>query len=287
MKMPNNTISAAANYFKDELKPFYDLSEIEQMLQITFAHYFGLTKVDLILNGQEHLSESDLLKIIYAVKDLKKNKPLAYIIGAWEFYGLNFIVNEHTLIPRPETEELVDLILKENKENINILDIGTGTGCIPIALKKNNSDFNVNAVDISIEALNVAKKNAILNQVDIAFLVLDIVENRTKKNLPELDVIVSNPPYIPLKEKDLMNANVLEYEPHLALFVKDKEPLLFYDAVSDFAKVNLKIGGKLYFEINENYSKEVQQLLIDKAFKNVAIIKDINDKNRIVTAILN
>lgn len=283
MKMPNNTVSSALAYFKDELKSFFDASEITSMIYIVFEYYFGLSKTDLILNAEKQLSESELLKVIFTVKDLKNKKPLAYILGEWEFFGLRFKVNEHTLIPRPETEELVDLILKENTGNLTVLDIGTGSGCIPITLKKNNINLTVFGCDVSEEALLIASKNAKSNNVAIELLEYDILKNKNNKFKKPLDVIVSNPPYIPTKEKQLMNDNVLNYEPHLALFVEDKSPILFYDAISDFALVNLKAGGKLYFEINENYGVEVKELLEQKGFKNVNIVKDINDKDRIVS----
>jgi release factor glutamine methyltransferase len=286
MKIPNNTITAAVNYFKDELKTYFDASELEQITHITFFYFFKINRIDLILKGGEHLSESELLKIIYTVKALKKDKPLAYILGQWEFYGLPFKVNEHTLIPRPETEELVDLILKENSVKLNVFDVGTGSGCIPISLKKNNAAFNIFACDVSTEALEIAKENAVNNNVEVNFLKYNILENQTEKFNHQLDIIVSNPPYITVKEKELMSNNVLDYEPHLALFIDDDNPLLFYDAISNFAKINLKIGGKLYFEINEHYGKEVENLLINKGFKNVTILKDINNKDRIVKAIL-
>ncbi len=283
MKIPNNSINATANYFKDELKSIFGASELEQIFQITFSHFFGLSKIDLILKGEEHLSESELLKIIYTIKDLKLNKPLAYILGKWEFYGLPFNVTEHTLIPRPETEELVDLILKENTGTFNLLDIGTGSGCIPISIQKNNPKATIYAIDVSEEALIVAKQNALLNNVTVDFYQLDILEYRNKNFEFPLDVIVSNPPYITLEEKKLMHNNVLDFEPHLALFIEDETPLLFYDAISDYAKVNLKIGGKLYFEINEHYGNAVKELLTNKGFKNVNIVKDINEKDRIIT----
>lgn len=283
MKMPNNTVSSALAYFKDELKSFFDASEITSMIYIVFEYYFGLSKTDLILNAEKQLSESELLKVIFTVKDLKNKKPLAYILGEWEFFGLRFKVNEHTLIPRPETEELVDLILKENTGNLTVLDIGTGSGCIPITLKKNNINLTVFGCDVSEEALLIASKNAKSNNVAIELLEYDILKNKNNKFKKPLDVIVSNPPYIPTKEKQLMNDNVLNYEPHLALFVEDKSPILFYDAISDFALVNLKAEGKLYFEINENYGVEVKELLEQKGFKNVNIVKDINDKDRIVS----
>ena len=286
MKMPNNSLQSVKSYFKDELIDFFDASEIEQMMFIVFEHYFDISKIDLLLNTEKQLSESELLKVVYTVKDLKKKKPLAYIIREWEFYGLTFKVNEHTLIPRPETEELVDLVLKENQGSLSVLDIGTGTGCIPVSLKNNNPNFKVLACDISNEALLIAENNAESNNTEITFFVYDILANKNSKLDDDLDIILSNPPYITNKEKVAMAENVLGYEPHLALFVEDKTPLIFYDAISDFAKNNLKVGGKLYFEINENYSNEISNLLTLKGFENVTIIKDINSKDRIVKASL-
>lgn len=284
MKMPNNTIKSAKVYFVDELNTVYDASELQQLMEITFMHYCSLSKIDLMLTDEKQLSESELIKIVDVVRELKCKKPLAYILGEWEFYGLNFKVNEFTLIPRPETEELVELILKENNENQTILDIGTGTGCIPIALKVTNKLFEISACDISLDALTIAKLNAKNNKVDVNFFECDILAERDKITNDKYDLIVSNPPYITSKEKSLMDANVLDYEPHLALFVEDNSPLLFYDAISDFAKNNLNSGGKLYFEINEHYGNETAELLIHKGFHNVNIIKDINGKNRIIKA---
>lgn len=284
MKIADNTIKAVKSYFKTELSFQFELNEILSMFSVVMHFYFKLDKKDLILKEDERLTESDLLKVIYCVKALKMNKPLAYIIGEWEFYGLPFKVNEHTLIPRPETEELVILILKENVGELNILDIGTGSGCIPISLKKQSNNYRVLAVDVSKGAIEIATENAKINEVEITFKEYDILKNRHEKFTPQLDVIVSNPPYIPEKDKALMDSNVLDFEPHLALFVANSEPLIFYDAISDFALQNLKNSGKLYFEIHENYGKEVLNLLHEKRFSEVKIIQDINGKNRIVSA---
>lgn len=287
MKMPDNTIKAVKDYFKSELISFYDEAEIIAMYYVLMQHYFQLSKSQLVLSDKKRLSESDLLKIIYAVKDLKKNKPLAYILGEWEFFGLPFKVNEHTLIPRPETEELVQLILDENQGEINLLDIGAGTGCIPISLKKQMKNWKVSGLDISNEALDIAQYNAHLNDVEVTFFQYDILQNRNAHLDVKLDVIVSNPPYIPEADKDQMNTNVLNYEPHLALFVANNKPLLFYDVISEFAINNLNKGGKLYFEIHEKYGKEVVDILVQKGFENVKLMKDINEKDRIVKAVLN
>jgi release factor glutamine methyltransferase len=281
MEIPNNTLEYAINYFKEELCGVYDKSELGQLLQIAFSHYLNLSRIDLALKRDRELTEQDLIKITHVVNELKQQKPLAQIIGIWEFFGISIKVNEHTLIPRPETEELVQLITNENSHPLSILDIGTGSGCIAIALKSNFPKTNVYGFDVSEKALKMAKSNAMTNKLEIIFNKQDILkwEHQDK----EYDVIVSNPPYITQKEKTLMNKNVLDYEPHLALFVENDTPLLFYNAIAEFAVHHLAKNGKLYFEINEFYGNEVKRLLADKNFKNVNIVKDINEKDRIVS----
>ena len=252
MKIRDNTIRSAANYFSKELNNLYPEPELQQLLHLTFLHYFGCSKIDFITNDEKLLSESELLKIIYAVKGLKKNKPLAYILGEWEFYGISLKVNEHTLIPRPETEELVQLIINENKhqKSIKILDIGTGSGCIALALKKHLPNANVSAWDISEEVLKIASENAIKNSLTISFNQVDILSYKVTNFSEKYDVIVSNPPYVTKNEKSLMQENVVNYEPHLALFVENNNPLLFYNSISYFSFKHLTTNGKLYFEIN-------------------------------------
>ena len=285
MKIPQNNLESVIAYFNSQLADFYADSEIQSMLSILLAHYFKISRTDMILNPNHLFSESDLLKVIHAVKRLKEKEPLAYILGEWEFYGLSFKVNENTLIPRPETEELVSLILTENPHTKSIIDIGTGSGCIALSLKSELPNTTISAWDISEKALEKVKENALLNQLEIEIEQVDILTNRNTELSHKVDVIVSNPPYIPEQEKQLMHDNVLNFEPHLALFIADSNPLLFYDAIADFSKINLKIGGKLYVEINENYGKETQQLLIDKGFRDVVIVKDINEKDRMVKCI--
>jgi release factor glutamine methyltransferase len=282
MRIEKNTIRFTVNNFKEELMNQFDLSEIEQMLYLTFDHYFSLRKADIILDGDKELSALTIQKVKEVIQELKLNKPLAQIIGQWEFLGLTFTINEHTLIPRPETEELVQLIIEENKgdEPLSVLDIGTGSGCIAIALSKEISSAHVSAFDVSEEALKIAVKNAELNEASVAFKKVDILapeESRAK-----FDIIVSNPPYITNQEKELMHRNVLDYEPHLALFVENDAPLLFYTSIADFALKHLSEKGKLYFEINEQYGTEVKGMLFEKNFKNVTIVKDMNEKDRIV-----
>jgi len=285
VKISNNTLQAVIRFFKTELMDYFPEQEINSMLYIVLDKTFDIRKKDVLLGSNRLFSESELLKIIYIVKDLKKHKPLAYILGEWEFYGLPFKINEHTLIPRPETEELVQLILDENnKENLSVLDIGTGSGCIAIALKKNRPNASVSAFDVSKQALETAKNNALLNDVAIHFQEIDILIPQELKN--NYDIIVSNPPYIPLKDINEMDKNVTDFEPHLALFVEDNNPLVFYKAIAEFAQNHLTKKGKLYVEIHEKLGNEVKALFESVGFKEVVIVKDINEKDRIVKCLM-
>ncbi len=286
MKISSNELGSAVAYFKKELASFYDKNEVDSMLYIFFEHYFGVTRTDFLLYQDRKLSESDLLLVIYGVKDLKKHKPLAYIIGEWEFFGLSFFVNEHVLIPRPETEELVQLIINDYDENPpkNILDIGSGSGCIALSLKHHLKNTTVTAWDVSDEAIEVIHKNTKSLNLKINVNKVDVLS--VTKNDAKFDIIVSNPPYITHNEKTQMHINVLDFEPHLALFVPNESPLLFYDKIADIAVKHLTENGTLYVEINEQFGDEVASLFNKKGFKKVEIIKDINNKNRMVKAVL-
>jgi release factor glutamine methyltransferase len=275
--------------FRTELKNLYSAEEIENFIFLSMQEHLGYTKRHLQLKSNQRLEEKDTKRFLTIISELKHYKPIQYILGHTEFYGLKIRVNQHVLIPRPETEELVEEIIKNTNTGIelNILDIGTGSGCIAIALKKNLSKATVSAIDISDEALLVAKQNAILNQTLINFLQGDILQVRNKIKIPDkshFNIIVSNPPYVRYSEKSTMSKNVLDYEPHIALFVNDDNPLLFYDAISDFALENLSSEGKLYFEINEALGTEVKELLKRKGFRNVIVKKDMSGKDRIVIA---
>jgi release factor glutamine methyltransferase len=286
MKIASTKISDVIRFFREELKDIYEPGEVETFISYCFEAYLGFRKTDLLVKMQDRMSESELLKFNFAVKQLKQQRPVQYILGKADFYKLQFVVNEQVLIPRPETEELVDLIIRELKQTNapDILDIGTGSGCIAITLKKNLPAATVAALDVSEGALKVAMQNAVSNQVAVSFFQQDILKTNT---LPEavfrqFDCIVSNPPYICISEKKEMDKNVLEHEPHLALFVPDEDPLLFYKAIADFALNHLKPKGKLYFEINAAYGLETKQMLEKKGFKNVILISDLNNKNRIL-----
>ena len=270
-------------YIRNSLIRCYSHQEIEAFIYIIFNHIYNYSKNDLILNAGNTLPESDFYKIKEIVSRLMLQEPIQYILGETEFFGLPFKVSHGVLIPRNETEELVDLILKNHsKGKLKVLDVGTGSGCISISLKNNRYDFDVYACDISGEALRMAKENAELNNVDVEFFQFDILSD---EELPfsDFNIIVSNPPYVTKKEKKLMEANVLEHEPWLALFVPDDDPLQFYRVIVQKSRKYLAQKGMLYFEINEAYGEEVIQLLKDANFE-ATIFKDINGKDRMVKA---
>ena len=280
--------------FLQELSPIYDEMETASFFYLIMEHLHQLKRIDLALNPETEISESDVEKWSAILSALKIEKPIQYLLGKTEFYGLKFKVNENVLIPRPETEELVYLIIDESQkakvESLKILDIGTGSGCIAISLAKNIPNAEVFAIDISKEALETAKENAKINEVKVNFIqqnILQINDLTFDLELSTFDVIVSNPPYVRMLEKEEIKPNVLEYEPHLALFVEDNDALLFYRKIAQLAKENLSEDGKLYFEINQYLGKETVQLLVDLGFKNIELIKDIYDNDRIVSCAKN
>ncbi|MDQ1770005.1 peptide chain release factor N(5)-glutamine methyltransferase [Labilibaculum sp. A4] len=282
---PSNTIQSTINYIKKELAELYHARETESMAYILLEYVLNNSKSQIQLNRSENISDDDFKQIAAYTHELKTNKPIQYILGETEFYDLTFKVNKHTLIPRPETEELVHAIINENRqEGLHILDIGTGSGCIPISLAKNLKNAHVSSADISAEAIEKAKENAKLNQVDVHFFHRDIL-NWKNVDWDNFDIIVSNPPYVTEAEKSKMEKNVLDYEPHTALFVTDHDPLIFYRTISEMALLHLKKGGKLYFEINESLGNEMVELLEQKGFNSIRLRSDINGKNRMISAI--
>ena len=282
--------------FLRELSSSYDEKEIESFFYIVLECFHNKKRIDLALNPLMEMNAMELLRWESVLSDLKKQKPIQYILGETEFYGLKFLVNENTLIPRPETEELVDLIIKDidnfqlPTSSFQLLDIGTGSGCIAISLAKNLPNAQVSAIDVSEKALIMAKKNAEINQVTINFVQTDILKIDDLSQLPtsnfqlptHFDIIVSNPPYVRNLEKKEINPNVLEYEPHLALFVDDTDALVFYRKIAEFAMVNLSEKGKLYFEINQYLGKETVELIESHGFKNIELKKDIYGNDRMI-----
>ena len=279
MRIPSNRIKDIKRFAINELKDIYSENEIKIMISQLISHFTSFDNIQQLISEDKTVLESDLLKLNFAIKDLKHNKPLQYIIGYSEFYNLRIGLRNKVLIPRGETEELVDLIIKENKdrEGLKIIDLCTGSGAIALALKKNIPSANVWAVDNDINAINQARENSQTLGIDINILEQDILKQgfTTEK----FDIIVSNPPYVMEKEKQLMKENVLDYEPYQALFVEDNNPLIFYKAIERFSQTNLNPKGKVYLEINENLSKQTSDL-----FKsgNVEEREDINSKDRFV-----
>ena len=278
--------------FLQELSSLYEEQEIESFFYIILEKLHGLKRIDLALNPQTVMDGTHLKQWKNIVSELKKQRPVQYILGETTFYGLSFLVNENTLIPRPETEELVELIIESTNyelrnTKLKVLDIGTGSGCIAISLAKYLPTSEVFAIDVSEKALATAKKNAELNKVAIDFIstnILDIITLSAVAGLDkQFDIIVSNPPYVRNLEKDEIKPNVLEYEPHLALFVDDIDPLLFYRKIAELAIKNLNPNGKLYFEINQYLGKETIKLLEDFGFRNVELKKDIYGNDRIIS----
>ncbi len=280
------TFKEIKSSFHNELSPFFDEQEIDSFFYLVLEKYHRLKRVDLALQPHLKVSATEFEQWKFVLEELKTQKPIQYILGETFFCDLIFKVNEYTLIPRPETEELVYWILdelkKQNNSNSTIIDIGTGTGCIPISLKKNLPESTVFAIDISEEALKVAQENAEMNEVDVHFMQKNILETSDLQH--QFDVIVSNPPYVRNLEKAEINTNVLAFEPHLALFVSDEDPLIFYRKIAELAQKNLKPNGLLFFEINQYLGKETVSLLGDLGFSTIELRKDVYGNDRIVRA---
>ena len=270
---------------RKELAGTFPKEEIESLIFLIFEKIKGYTRTQFLLAKDEELSEKELAETKKIVVRLKNHEPIQYILGETEFYGLPFYSVPGVLIPRPETEELVQWIIHENQLSAPIiLDIGTGTGCIAISLRKNIENATVLACDISSVCIETARRNAELNSAQVSVFEYDILNSTPEISCPELDMIVSNPPYIRETEKLLMEKNVLDFEPELALFVPDEKPLLFYERIADFALHHLTHRGQLYFEINEAFGKECNEMLLQKGFSEVILKKDINGKDRMIRA---
>ena len=290
MKMSSNLVRDCRRHYASELEKIYSSDEANALIMIILEHYFDIDRIKIALEPELRLSESELLTLHFAVKELLKNKPVQYIIGETEFCGLRFFVEEGVLIPRPETEELVNQLVSWSVSQLpslsfRVLDIGTGSGCIAISLAKLLKNSVVTAIDISEKTLEVAKKNAEANGVNVRFILDDILNPKNPELIDnQYDIIVSNPPYVCESEKSEMRANVLDYEPSTALFVSDDDPLVFYKKILEFAQKTLKPNGEVWFEINERFGREMRNLCLDMGFKNVEIIKDFRGRERIVKA---
>jgi release factor glutamine methyltransferase len=291
------TYGELISWFQKELGQMYDSREIPSLVSMLAEECWGLSKGQLLLQRDEMISPDRYAELIKVMSELKLGTPLQYILGNAWFFDHRFYVNANVLIPRPETEELVEWVVGRRRgdlatgrrddgqdpvvEPARILDIGTGSGCIAVSLKLKMPEAEVWAMDVSLPALEVARYNAETLGADVKFILGDILNWQNTK-LGSFDVIVSNPPYITTNEKTLMRANVLDYEPELALFVHDSDPLVFYKAIADFSLHHLNEGGMLFFEINEAFGKEVVELLESKGYHNLTLRRDMMGKDRMV-----
>jgi release factor glutamine methyltransferase len=273
--------------FIEALSPFYDIGEVESFFYLILEEKRELKRIDLALNPDLTFSVEEIQLWNSILKQLQQEIPIQYLLGKTNFYGLDFEVNSDVLIPRPETEELVEWIIetqnpKPKTQNPKILDIGTGSGCIAIALAKNIPNAQVFAIDVSAPALATAQKNAKINEVNVVFIEKNILETEDLEQ--QFDSIISNPPYVRELEKKEIKKNVLDNEPHLALFVEDNDALLFYRKITELAQKNLSKDGKLFFEINQYLGKEMVELLEKMNFKNIELRKDMYGNDRMIKA---
>ena len=288
-------INKFRDYFNKTLKKLYTTSEIDTFLFLILEEYLNFKRIDVVLKSNFEISPEDLTLLKSSTKLLEQEVPIQYILGKTEFYGFPFILNEHVLIPRPETEELVTSVLNkisklerlhpiEKEKKLKILDIGTGSGCIPISLKRSLPFAEITAIDIANEALIIAQKNASLNKVNINFIQQNILKTTGLDDI--YDIIISNPPYVRVSEKIEIKNNVLKNEPHLALFVEDNNPLIFYSKIAELSKSHLTKNGTLFFEINQYLGKETVELIKLKGFNKIQLKKDIFGHDRIIIASL-
>jgi release factor glutamine methyltransferase len=266
------------------LQKIYSLSEATAITDWVFEKMASLKRTDILKNPDKLITPVASKLIQKTLQELLLHKPVQYVLGEAWFYRMKFKVNEHVLIPRPETEELVEQLIKDRKSKLTdpaILDIGTGSGCIPIAIKKSLPASKVTGIEVSTNALEVAKENAALHNAHIHFLHMDFLDESAWPSLPLFDIIISNPPYIPIHEKEKLGKNVTDFEPHLALFVPDKSPLLFYEKIAAFGRRHLLPNGKIYLETHEDHAKETAALFLNQ-YQTVMINKDLYGKERMI-----
>ena len=288
MFVQSNTIRATQSYVKTKLGESFSETEIRKIFKVIICNRLGWSDTDFILNQESRLSESDLLFVRSVINRILKGEPFQYILGETDFFGLTFFCSPSVLIPRPETEELVQLILNsvDNSTSLKIADLCTGSGCIGVSLASHLPQASILLTDVSKEALELARKSARRNHVNVEFLNHNILKDDSFIDFQSnsFDVFVSNPPYIPLVDKAQMKMHVLEYEPHLALFVENDNALIFYQFIAENARKKLKTNGFLFFEINPDYSNELLTLLDDLGFVNIELMKDLQGRYRMVKA---
>jgi len=280
------TIQKASFFLLGKMREIYPESEASQITDWVMENLTGSDKVERMLYKNETISQQEESRLLEITQRLQQQEPVQYILNESWFYGAKFYVDKNVLIPRPETEELVDWIIKDNKNittAIRLLDIGTGSGCIPVSVKRKIPVIETWACDISTTALEVAKKNATALKTEIQFLELDFLQKGSADKLPVFDIIVSNPPYIPAKDKEAMDRNVLAYEPHNALFVTDENPLVFYNAIADFGHTHLNKQGSIYVEIHEGLGAASTALFHAKGYTTI-LKKDMQGKDRMIKA---
>lgn len=278
-----NTYSAARNYFSQSLKDVYPSNEIDNFFFLILHKELKWKRIDFTLNRNKIPNDEFLVFLDEVTSKLKIYVPIQHILGFVSFYDLELKVNKDVLIPRPETEELVYKIVNDlDGSSISLLDVGTGSGCIPLAIKNKCPDLQCCGIDISASAIAIAKENAKRLNLNVIFKEHDVFSSSFTDNM--VDILVSNPPYIPKKEIETMNSNVVDFEPHSALFVEDDAPLLFYHRIALLGKSILNKNGKIYFEIHENFGNQVVNLLSDFEYSNILLFKDLQGKNRIVKA---
>ena len=279
IKIADNTLKSLRNYFRSKLESSFDKNEIDAFFYKGLFQYLHIERVSFIAEPEKKISESDILKFRHLARELSKNKPLQYIFGETDFLGLKIKVNEHVLIPRPETEEMVSDIISKVENPTTIIDLCTGSGCIALVLKNHFSKAQVMGVELSESAIKIAEQNAITNNLMVEFINDDVTDPDLK--FLKSDLIVANPPYVTESEKNQMEANVLDYEPAMALFVPDNDPLLFYKAIIQLAVDNLNVQGWLFLEINEKFGEDILALMKEAGINNNLNLNiDLNGKPR-------
>lgn len=285
MKFTSNLLKTLVAEYTAQLQKIYPVDEAKSLIYWLTEAFFGVNRLQLAMHPETRLNESEMLKLLFAVKELKQHKPVQYVVGEMTFSGLRIKVSPEVLIPRQETEQLVQWIAESEINHVSgILDVCTGSGCIALALKNMLSQADVMGYDFSDQAVTKAKENAALNNLEVSFFVESVFTSFIE-GLPLFDVVVSNPPYVLESEKEMMRPNVLNFEPHEALFVSDDQPLLFYESILKQSVTYLRKGGRIYFEINEAMGEEMVHLLRVFGFTEIEVKNDLNGKPRMVRAV--